>query len=113
MGEMPNAMVMSPNKKVLLTFQSKTLPLDQAKAWIKSYLTAAAAKKPGASARHADAVTFFHAAPKRLTHSYVLAEFVPLCQTRRLNRAAALEFAADLMANPPHGRTRHHRGAHH
>jgi predicted nucleic acid-binding protein len=35
-------------------------------------------------ARHEDAVTFFHAAPTRLTHSYVLAEFVALCQARRL-----------------------------
>ena len=49
---------------------------------------------------HADAVTFFNAATTRLTHSYVLAEFVPLCQARRLNRAAALSFVADLLDNP-------------
>lgn len=51
-------------------------------------------------AQHADAVTFFNAASARLTHNYVLAEFVPLCQTRGLNRAEALSFAADLLADP-------------
>lgn len=53
-----------------------------------------------ADARHADAVTFFRAAALRLTHSYVLAEFVPLCQARRLNRRSALFFVADLLDNP-------------
>ena len=32
-----------------------------------------------ADERHMEAVSFFHAAASRLTHSYVLAEFVPLC----------------------------------
>ncbi len=50
--------------------------------------------------QHADAAIFFKAAPIRLTHSYVLAEFVPLCQTRGLNRREALVFAADLLTNP-------------
>lgn len=50
--------------------------------------------------QHADAVTFFKAAPIRLTHSYVLAEFVPLCQTRGLNREEALVFASDLLTDP-------------
>ncbi|MGH9834636.1 MAG: type II toxin-antitoxin system VapC family toxin [Blastocatellia bacterium] len=50
--------------------------------------------------QHADAVTFFKAAPTRLTHNYVLAEFVPLCQTRGLNRVEALTFAADLLDDP-------------
>lgn len=36
-------------------------------------------------ALHAHAVTVFHAAPTRLTHSYVLAEFVALCQARGLD----------------------------
>jgi predicted nucleic acid-binding protein len=30
----------------------------------------------------------------------VLAEFVPLCQARGLNRAGALSFAVDLLDNP-------------
>ena len=51
-------------------------------------------------ARHSDAVVYFNSAPERLTHSYVLAEFVPLCQTRGLPRAASLKFAVDLLNNP-------------
>jgi uncharacterized protein len=51
-------------------------------------------------ARHSDAVTYFKSAHERVTHSYVLAEFVPLCQTRGLPRAASLMFAADLLNNP-------------
>jgi predicted nucleic acid-binding protein len=51
-------------------------------------------------AHHGDAVTYFNSARKRLTHSYVLAEFVPLCQTRGLPRTASLSFAVDLLNNP-------------
>ena len=50
--------------------------------------------------QHHNAVTFFRTAPGRLTHNYVLAEFVPLCQVRRLNRTDALAFVADLLDNP-------------
>jgi predicted nucleic acid-binding protein len=50
--------------------------------------------------QHVDAVTFFDAAAMKLTHSYVLAELVPLCQMRGLNRAGALAFAADMLDNP-------------
>ncbi len=50
--------------------------------------------------QHAHAVTFFKTAPVRLTHNYVLAEFVPLCQARGLNRIDALAFVADLLNNP-------------
>ncbi len=50
--------------------------------------------------QHAHAVTFFRTAPVRLTHNYVLAEFVPLCQVRRLNRTDALAFVAALLDNP-------------
>jgi len=50
--------------------------------------------------QHIDAVTFFEAATTKLTHSYVLAEFVPLCQVRGLNRAGALSFVVDLLDNP-------------
>ena len=41
----------------------------------------------------------FDTAPVLLTHSYVLAEFMPLCDARRLNRARALDFAGDLLDN--------------
>ena len=52
------------------------------------------------AASHADAETFFHAAPSRLTHSYVLAEFVALCQARKLGRELTLSFVTDLLENP-------------
>lgn len=50
--------------------------------------------------RYSDASTFFAAAAKRLTHSYVLAEFVPLAQTRGFIRGDALAFLADLTDSP-------------
>jgi uncharacterized protein len=50
--------------------------------------------------RHGDAVTYFNSARERLTHSYVLAELIPLCETRGMPRAASLTFAADLLDNP-------------
>lgn len=53
-----------------------------------------------AEQRHETAVTFFHASSTRVTHSYVLAEFVPLCQVRGLPRAASLSFVVELLANP-------------
>lgn len=52
------------------------------------------------AASHADAETFFYAAPSRLIHSFVLAEFVALCQARKLNREMTLSFVTDLLQNP-------------
>jgi predicted nucleic acid-binding protein len=49
---------------------------------------------------HMDARTLYHAARIRVTHSYVLAEFVALAQARRLPRMAALTFVRDLVENP-------------
>src|SRR6266852_3421902 len=49
---------------------------------------------------HAHACTLYHAAHARLTHSYVLAEFVALAHARRLPRVAALTFIGDLVENP-------------
>jgi predicted nucleic acid-binding protein len=49
---------------------------------------------------HGQAVQAYHAANVRLTHGYVLAEFVALAQARRLPRPAALSFVADLVADP-------------
>ncbi len=54
-------------------------------------------------ARHADAVTFLKSAPVLLTHSYVIVEFVPLCQVRGLNRATSLAFASALLDSPDVG----------
>jgi len=49
-----------------------------------------------AEAQHDAAVAHFDAAITKVTHSYVLAEFVALASARRLPREAALEFVADL-----------------
>jgi predicted nucleic acid-binding protein len=50
--------------------------------------------------RHQDAVTFFDAANTRMTHNYVLVEFVALADARHLPRDLALLFADTLLANP-------------
>src|SRR5262245_25355005 len=42
----------------------------------------------------------YHAARMRVTHSYVLAEFVALAPARRLPPMAALTFVSDLVENP-------------
>ena len=47
--------------------------------------------------RHADAVDFMESAERRLTSSYVLAEFIPLCYSRKLNQTKTLNFVADLL----------------
>ena len=49
---------------------------------------------------HIQARTLYHAAHMRVTHSYVLAEFVALAHARRLPRMAALTFVSDLVENP-------------
>jgi predicted nucleic acid-binding protein len=50
-------------------------------------------------ARHGDAVRHYGNAPVRLTHNYVLVEFIALTQSRRLPREASLAFAADVVAD--------------
>lgn len=44
-----------------------------------------------------DAIEFFRNARTRLTHNYVLAEFVALTETRRIPRGPALAFASDIL----------------
>ncbi len=53
-----------------------------------------------AEPQHEEAVTFFHAAPARITHSYVLAELVALAIARDLPRRATWAFVAELQDNP-------------
>jgi predicted nucleic acid-binding protein len=48
---------------------------------------------------HTQAVTLFTQARQRITHSYILAEFIPLCQARGLNRQVALGFAKELVVS--------------
>jgi predicted nucleic acid-binding protein len=52
-----------------------------------------------AEPHHAEAVQFFRSAFVRLTHNYVLAEFIALAQVRGLPRQPALSFVADLQDN--------------
>lgn len=49
---------------------------------------------------HDEAQAAYKAAPVRLTHNYVLAEFIALATARRLPRMAALTFIVDLVDNP-------------
>lgn len=49
--------------------------------------------------RNHEAVRLFRSSSFSLTHSYVLAELVPLCRSRGLDRRQALSFALDLMSN--------------
>ena len=53
-----------------------------------------------AETQHAAAITYFDAAADRITHSYVLAEFVALTNARRYPRTEALAFVADLQDSP-------------
>ena len=53
-----------------------------------------------AEAFHDVARSLYQAAGPRLTHSYVLAEFVTLAEFRRAPRREALTFVADLSDNP-------------
>ncbi|MBI1747661.1 MAG: type II toxin-antitoxin system VapC family toxin [Acidobacteria bacterium] len=48
---------------------------------------------------HAAACLFFESARAKLTHSYVLAEFVPLARVRGLPMVPALTFVSDLAYN--------------
>jgi uncharacterized protein len=46
--------------------------------------------------RHSDALRLYEGASVRLTHSYVLAEFIALANSRRLPRSQSLAFAVDI-----------------
>jgi predicted nucleic acid-binding protein len=49
---------------------------------------------------HLDAVQLFRDASIRLTHNYILAEFVALAKSRGVPRTPALEFVKELQDNP-------------
>jgi predicted nucleic acid-binding protein len=49
---------------------------------------------------HEEACRAYREASVRLTHGYILAEFVALAQARRLPRLETLTFVTDLVANP-------------
>lgn len=47
--------------------------------------------------RHRSAVSYFEAAPVKLTHTFILAEFVALAQVRGQRRQATLDFVAAIL----------------
>lgn len=47
--------------------------------------------------RHGEAVRIFRSAVSKVVHSYVLAEFIPLCRSRQLNMSKALALARELL----------------
>ena len=49
---------------------------------------------------HKEAVAAYQSTHTRLTHSYILAEFVALAQVRGLPRTIALSFVSDLLDHP-------------
>src|SRR5439155_6150219 len=53
-----------------------------------------------AERQHAEAVRLFQSAAVRLTHNYVLSEYVALAHARKLPRQAVLSFVADLQDDP-------------
>lgn len=53
-----------------------------------------------AEIRHQEAVTFFEAESLKITHNYVLVEFVALAHARRYPRHTALTFVADIAPHP-------------
>jgi predicted nucleic acid-binding protein len=50
--------------------------------------------------RHQQAASLFRSARYRVTHSYVLAEFIALCRSRKLNAQLAIGFVETLMQDP-------------
>ena len=49
---------------------------------------------------HTEAVQAYQSAQVRVTHSYILAEYVALATARRYPRLPVLEYLEDLMENP-------------
>jgi len=49
---------------------------------------------------HSQAVTQYQKATTRLTHNYVIAEYVALATARRFPRKFVLDFITDLLDNP-------------
>lgn len=50
-----------------------------------------------ADRRHARALKYYLSATERITHSYILAEFVALSEARKQQRPAILEFISNLL----------------
>jgi predicted nucleic acid-binding protein len=50
--------------------------------------------------RNAAAVEFYHTTPSKLTHAFILAEYVALAHVRGMPRQATLQFVANILDNP-------------
>lgn len=50
--------------------------------------------------RNTAAVSYYKFARGKITHSYIIAELVALCEARRFSRAKTLEFIASLIDDP-------------
>jgi len=53
-----------------------------------------------AEVRHHDAITYLEAGLLKVTHNYVLVEFVALAHARKYPRHIALSFVADIATHP-------------
>ncbi len=49
---------------------------------------------------HTQACTEYQKATNRLTHNYIIAEYVALANARRFSRSSVLNFIVDLLSNP-------------
>lgn len=49
--------------------------------------------------RHAESVELFVDAKRRVTHDYILAEFLPLCRSRGVDFPGAIELVEELLNN--------------
>jgi uncharacterized protein len=49
---------------------------------------------------HTQACVAYQKAPLRLTHNYIIAEYVALANARRFSRASVLDFIVHLLDNP-------------
>jgi uncharacterized protein len=49
---------------------------------------------------HTQACVAYQKVTMRLTHNYIIAEYVALANARRFPRASVLDFVVDLLGNP-------------
>lgn len=50
--------------------------------------------------RNTIAISFYRSATRKITHSYIIAELVALCDKRRFSRTKTLEFISSLFNDP-------------
>jgi predicted nucleic acid-binding protein len=51
--------------------------------------------------QHESAISFYDSATTRVTHNYILVEFVSLAQARHVSRQTALDFSERLLNDTP------------